>query len=177
MRVSLLFQLCLLCAVAQSATLEKLSLEEMAQKSTLIVRGSITACTGEAKGSLIYTKCTVSVSERWKGSSGPQLEFYVPGGTARGLVQIFTGTPKFTAGQENVLFLWSGRSGLNQVIGLSQGVFDIYTDGKGGVAAKRSATAERIVDAAGQPVRDNGIEMNLSALRQRVSQVLNGGRP
>ena len=102
----------LMCGTTSwSATLEKLSLDEMSQRSTVIVRSKVNSCAGEQRGSVIYTRCRVSVIERWKGTAGAQLEFLVPGGTSRGLTQVFTGTPNFAAGSEYVLFLWSGRSG------------------------------------------------------------------
>ena len=167
--------LSLLCGCLLSATtLEKLSVEDMSQKSTLIVRGRIGGCAGEQRGSMIYTRCRINVSERWKGAAGNQVEFLIPGGAARGLVQTFIGTPKFNAGAEYVLFLWSGRSGNLQVIGLSQGAFDVKVNGKGDATAKRDATTDMMLDAAGRPVRDEGVEMSVTALRHRVAQSIGG---
>lgn len=166
---------CLLALAAgqgTSATLEKLSVEEMAQKSTLIVRGRVTGCAGELKQSVIYTSCTVAVSERWKGQSGAQVRFVIPGGRASGLVQTFTGTPKMNDGGEYVLFLWAGRSGVNQVIGMSQGVFDLQKDAKGQLVVTRSATSERMVDKTGAEVQDEPIRAGVVELRQRVRQAL-----
>ena len=135
-----------------AATLEKLSIEEMSRKSTLIVRGQVTQCTGETRGPLIFTRCRVRVSERWKGTAGVAVDFLVPGGTAGGFTQKFTGTPRFGPCEQYVFFLWTGRSGATQIIGLSQGVFDVQPDGKGGVVARRAASTELMLDAAGQPV-------------------------
>ena len=154
-------------ALAAGATLEKLSVEEMSQKSTLIVRGRIAGCSGEIEGSVIYTACNVAVSERWKGQSGPQVRFVIPGGTARGLVQTFTGTPKMNSGAEYVLFLWAGRSGINQVIGMSQGVFNVDT----GVVT-RKATSERMVDKEGNDIPDEPVRLGVDELRRRVRQAL-----
>jgi hypothetical protein len=162
----------LLAAFAGAATLEKLSVEEMAQKATLIVRGKVTGCAGENRGSMIYTRCQMTVSERWKGEAGTQVDFVVPGGTARGLTQIFTGTPKFATGEEHVLFLWAGRSKINQVIGLSQGKFDIKVDGKGSPVVQRAATSEVMLDKSGLPVTDTRMEFGVSELRNRVRQAL-----
>jgi hypothetical protein len=162
----------LLCAHASSAaTLEKLSIDEMSQKSTVIVRGRVNSCAGEQRASVIYTRCRVSVTERWKGKAGAQLEFLVPGGTARGLTQVFTGTPNFAPGTEYVLFLWGDKSGSLQVIGLSQGAFDVKADG---ASVKRPASTERMLDASGQPVKDQAVEMSVAALKQRVLGALGG---
>jgi hypothetical protein len=162
------------CAfLAQGATLESLSIEDMTAKSTVIVRGRINSCAGDQRGSVIYTRCRVDVTERWKGTAGGQLEFLVPGGTAHGLTQVFTGTPKFAPGSEYVLFLWAGRSGNLQVIGLSQGVFDVRGNGSAPVA-KRAASTELMLNAAGQPVQDQAVQMTVTALRQRVGGILGG---
>lgn len=156
-----------------SATLEQLSVEDMSRKSTLIVRGRIGACTGDQKGSVIFTRCKVDVTERWKGTSPAQLEFMVPGGTARGFTQVFTGTPKFTKGSEHVLFLWAGASGNLQVIGLSQGVFDVGTAGST-PTVKRPASRELMLNAAGEPVKDESVQMSLENLRVRVNRAIEG---
>ena len=158
-----------------AATLEKLSIEDMAVKATVIVRGQVTGCTGETRGPLIFTRCRVQVSERWKGAAGANVDFLVPGGTAGGHTQKFTGTPSFQSGEQYVLFLWKGRSGMTQIIGLSQGVFDIQTDGKGGITVKREASTEVMLDAAGRPVKDEAITLTVGALKQRVERAIAGG--
>lgn len=165
------------CAFSVSAaTLERLSIDQMSQKSTSIVRGRITQCSGELRAAVIYTRCKVQVAERWKGSAGATLEFVVPGGTAAGLTQNFTGTPKFQPNEDYVLFLWTGRSGVNQVIGLSQGVFDLRVDAKGQTLAARAASSEVMLDAAGERVVDKAVEMRVADLRRQVSAALKEAR-
>ena len=68
---------------AFAATLEKLTVEQMAQQSTMIVRGQVTGCSGETRGAMIYTRCGVAVSETWKGTPRPSVDFLVPGGGFR----------------------------------------------------------------------------------------------
>lgn len=164
--------LCLFVLAASAATLEKLTTEEMSQKATLIVRGRVTGCSGDVRGPIIYTACTVAVSERWKGQAGSIVQVWIPGGTAQGLVQTFTGTPKFTNGDEYVLFLWAGRSGLNQVIGLSQGVFDLKPAPSGQMTAKRAAASERMLSKDGQPVQDQAVELRVTELKAQVQRAL-----
>jgi hypothetical protein len=164
--------LCLFVLASSAATLEKLTTGEMSQKATLIVRGRVTECSGEVRGPLIYTACTVAVSERWKGQAGSTVQVWIPGGAARGLVQTFTGTPKFTNGDEYVLFLWAGRSGLNQVIGLSQGVFDLTPTSTGQVAAKRAASSGRMLSKTGQEIQDEAVELRVSELKSQVRRAL-----
>ena len=162
-------------ALACAATLEKLSLDEMSQKSTLIVKGRVLSCGGETRGSVIYTRCQVAVQERWKGQAAEQTSFIIPGGTSRGLTQTFTGIPRFDAGLDYVLFLWAGRSGVNQVIGLSQGVFDVKIEGKAAIA-KREASSETMLNAHGDTVSDTSLSISLAELRKRVQAVVGGAQ-
>jgi len=160
---------------ATGATLEKLSIEEMSQKATLIVRGKVSGCSGEAQGSLIYTRCQIQVLESWKGAAPGQISFSVPGGQFQCLVQTFTGTPKIDVGQEYVLFLWTGKSGRTQVIGLSQGVFHFVSDSKAtgsGKKLSRGASTELMVDSSGKPVTDTSVETTVGELNARVNRAL-----
>ena len=166
----------LLCStVAFSATLEQLSIEQMAQKSTSIVRGRVTGCAGEMRGSVIYTRCGLSVSETWKGTPTTKSEFVVLGGTARGLSQTFSGAPRFGSNEEFVFFLWTGKSGVAQIIGLSQGVFGVTFSPTGQATVKRAAASAVMLDAQGKQVQDEAITLSVSELRNRVNKALAGG--
>lgn len=157
-----------------AATLEYLSLDDMAKKSTAIVRGRVQSCAGQFRGSVIFTHCTVSVTEQWKGTSGPVVDVATPGGSARGMAQNFSGSPKLLPGEEYVLFLWTGKSGMTQVIGLSQGVFDLKPDAKGQAVAQRAATTERMLDASGNVISDSPVEMRVRELKSQVMKSLSG---
>jgi hypothetical protein len=164
--------------VAQTATLEYLSLDDMTAKSTAIVRGRVLSSSASFQGPLIYTHFTVQVLERWKGPDAAQLDVVVPGGAAQGLRQTFSGTPRLAEGSEYILFLWTGTSGLTHVIGLSQGIFTLENDAKSELMATRAASTEAVLDpktggvVTGQPVR-----LRLGDLRSRVRAVSErGGR-
>ena len=159
-----------------AATLEYLSLDDMAKQSTAIVRGRVQSCAGEFRGSVIFTHCKVAVTEQWKGAAQPLVDVATPGGTARGMAQNFPGSPKLAQGQEYVLFLWTGKSGMTQVIGLSQGVFDLKPAATGHASgqaiAQRAATTERMLDAAGNVISDSPLEMRVRELKARVVKSL-----
>jgi hypothetical protein len=162
--------------LGRGATLERLSLDDMIEKSTAIVRGRVTGSYSALHGSIIYTHFTVQVQERWKGAETQQMDVVVPGGTSGVYRQTFTGTPKLTGGGEYVLFLWKGASGLTNIIGLSQGVFDLKRDGKAGEAlAVRPAAAEVMLDSSGRAVKDEPVQMRLHALRERITTTLARG--
>jgi len=169
----------LLATTLPAVTLERLSLDEMTDKSTAIVRGRVVSSQARLHGPLIYTHFTVQVLERWKGAESSQVDVAVPGGSASGLRQTFSGAPRLASGDEYVFFLWRGASGITHVIGLSQGVFGLKSGADGSVTATRAASVETMLDSkTGRVVADETIRMGLADLRSRVTGRLEsrGGR-
>ena len=171
--------LCLLALAATtvfSTTLEKLALDDMIVKSTEIVRGRVSSISSLRRGALILTQARVTVSERWKGPEASSVDVFLHGGTFQGLRQTFSGTPELREGSEYVFFLWAGKSGNRQIIGLSQGVLDIQvTDAKTGTVelmAHRAAIADMVDRGTGQEVDDPGFTIPVNQLRTRVKRVL-----
>ena len=64
--------------------------------------------------------------------------------------QPVAGAPTLTAGQDYVFFLWTSKSGLTQVIGLSQGLFNVTTNAQGQVIVSRGAASEPMLNSSGQ---------------------------
>src|SRR5258708_36569261 len=61
-------------AILLSTTLQQLSLDDMIQKSTVVVRGRVTGSYAAMAGVDIFTYYHVQVSETWKGPSAAQLD-------------------------------------------------------------------------------------------------------
>jgi hypothetical protein len=154
---------------AWAVTLEYLSVEDMARQATAIVRGRVVGSTTAAQGPLIYTQYTVEVQERWKGVEAATVQAVVLGGALAGRTQTFAGAPNLVEGSEYVLFLWTGPSGMTQIIGLSQGVFPLAKDASGELLATRAATAEPLLDRkTGRMVNDRPLRLRLSELHSLV---------
>lgn len=156
---------CLVAGVSRATTLERLSLDEMIQQSTAIIRGSVTSMAAHQRGSIIYQQVQVRVLERLKGSGATVVDVWVPGGTLNGFRQTFSGTPQLSTGMEYVFFLWTGPRGATQVIGLAQGVLNLKLDAKGNSHVQRAAIAEGV----GTPI--DAIAMSLDSLRLRIQRV------
>lgn len=151
------------------ATLERLTLDDLIAKSTAIVRGKVTARYASFRGPIIYTHYEVQVSEQLKGASGSLIDVVVPGGTANNLRQIYSGAPQLDLGGEFVLFLWTGPSGLNQIMGLTQGLFRL-SPGASSSMVTRAASTELMLEAGtSRPVRDETLVMSLNDLRARIA--------
>lgn len=159
-----------------ATTLQKLTLPEMAQKSTAVVRARVKASAGVLHGSDVYTVYQLEPVEVWKAPvSGAPREVAVPGGVAGGWRQPVDGAPSLVEGREYVLFLWTSKTGLTQLIGLSQGLFDVRAE-SGIPTVWRGAASERMLDAGGQPVRDEAVSMKLAELKTQVTRALAGAR-
>jgi len=176
-RVKRHFQLALVLTFClmplQGATLERLSLEEMIAKSTAIVRGKVVGSYAALSGPAIYTHYSVQVSERLKGDGSNSVEVVVPGGVAGGLRMSVSGAPVLNTGDEFVFFLYTGKSGLTSIVGLTQGLFSL-AKGASDPTATRTASRELMLDrVTARPVKDETLVMPLSQLRARIA----GGQP
>lgn len=190
-------------APVRGTTLERLPLGEMTQKSTAIVRAKVVGSSGVLRGADVYTVYQIEIVESWKGrppdaatvrglpesrrpdaitakglpegsgKSNPA-QVAVPGGVAGGLRQMVAGAPSLHVGEEYVMFLWTSRSGLTQLIGLSQGLFNVKRSAAGDAAAMRAAAGELMLDSSGRAVKDEAVSMKLSDLKAQVHRALSG---
>jgi hypothetical protein len=155
--------------VSQSATLEQLSEARLIDESTEIVRGTVVYCNNTYRPPVIWTVCEVNVTESFKGQPSAKIQVAIPGGTAGGYRQSFEGAPTLARNAQYLFFLWQGKSGLKQIMGLSQGLLNVVRDDKGNLIIVRGKSSEQMVNAAGQPVEDSGVNMPLDAMRRAIS--------
>jgi len=164
-----------------ATTLIQLSLNDLITLSSGIVRAKVTGVRTDYRGADIYTYYQLQVSEDWRASgltptAPQQIEVAVPGGVARGVRQTVAGSPSMVVGQEYVVFMWTSRSGLTQVIGLSQGLFLVQADANGNPVLVRPASGETVVDKNGNPVTDQALSISLAALRAQTRSTLGGAQ-
>jgi len=161
-------------ATLVAATLEQLSLDDLALKSTAIVRAKVLGSYAEFRGAEIFTHWKLEVEEQWKG--GTAAEVLVPGGSVRGYRQSVPGAPQLTVGKEYVLFLWTSKSGATYLTGWGQGVFELSRDESGKLVATRAPASETMVEhGTWRPVRDHGLQIAFSELAARISATLGKG--
>jgi hypothetical protein len=154
----------------QCATLEQLSLSDMSAKSTAIVRAKVVSSYAAMSGPVIYTHYQLQVSERYKGGAQSTVDLAIPGGVANGVRQVWGGAPQLDTGDEYVFFLWTGKSGLTQVMGLSQGLFAVAQDGSKDPGVTHAATHELMLDHnTGRAVQDHTLSMPLSGLKAQIA--------
>jgi hypothetical protein len=153
---------------APATTIERLTVDEMIAKSTLIVRGKSAVGEGVRRGGIIYTEYVFRVEETIKGSAPATLRLTVPGGTVRGASQMFAGTPRLEPGQDYVVFVWTSRGGVHHIIGLSQGLFDAKVNSAGEWVLRRGPASAHVVDQQGKEIADQALELNWSEVKRRV---------
>ncbi|MEP6714721.1 MAG: hypothetical protein ABJC09_04060 [Terriglobia bacterium] len=156
------------CLPAPAVTLRQLSMDQMTQSATAIVRARVTGSSASFTGSAIYTHYKLQIVETWKGFAPS--EVLLPGGAAKGLKQSVSGVPVLQVGSEYVMFLWTSSStGLTHLVGLTQGLFNVSQQPDGSITVVRGEIGETILDGSGAAIRDRAVQMNLSDLKSRVS--------
>lgn len=168
------FSLAVLGAQAlRCATLERLTLPDMISKSTAIVRATVGGSSVSHSGPVIYTHFQLNVTEWYKGAAQSTIDLALPGGVSGGIQQVYSGVPQLHAGDDYVFFLWTGKSGLTQIIGLSQGLFAVSGASAKDPALTRAASHETMLDhATGRQVQDQTLRMTLSSLKSRIKTQL-----
>lgn len=156
---------------AGATILQQLTLDEMARKSTSIVRAKVTGSSEIVRGGDVFTVYKFETLEVLKSGLAAR-EVAVPGGVAGGMRQVVAGAPTLRAGREYVLFLWTGRSGLTQLMGMSQGLFSVDRSTAGDLQVSRAPASEQMLDAAGRAARDEALSMPLPELKAKVSKAL-----
>lgn len=162
-----------------ASTLQRLSLNDMILKSSMIVRGTVQPGTSAAmRGALIYTHYQLSVTTVYKGTQTPgqTVDVAIPGGVMNAIQQPVAGAPMLSAGQDYVMFLWTSKSGLTQVIGLSQGLFNVSKNSQGQVVVSRGAANAVMLDGSGNPVADSDLQMPLAQLVNSIQGALAGSK-
>ena len=150
-----------------AATLQQLSMDEMNQGATTVVRARVSGSSSSFTGSTIYTHYKLETLESWKGQPVP--EVLVPGGQSNGLRQSFPGMPDLQVGSEYVLYLWKSQTtGIVHLMGLGQGVFTVVRKPDGTVTADRQRLGETMLDKAGRKVADQPVSIGLTTMKARA---------
>jgi hypothetical protein len=161
-----------LSLAAPAATLQYLTLDQISQSATAIVRAKVTASSASFTGKTIYTHYKLQVSEAWKGSA---TELMLPGGVAGGFRQSFPGVPELQVGSEYVMYLWTSKvTGITQLVGLTQGLFNVSASTTSNALVWRPANADSLLDANLRPLTDQPVSMTLSAMKSRVIAAMGG---
>lgn len=111
---------------ARATLLKGLSLDDLCQRSGVILRGEVVSRSAAWKGGRIYTRVTLRVESSLRGAhrAGQTVSFWRLGGKVGRYVQLIRGAPTFRRGDRVLVFL-SRRGAHLFVTGMAQGRFAI----------------------------------------------------
>jgi len=121
-----LLALTLLASPAAASTALPATVEGLARASDAVVRGTVetSASRFTSDGRQIYTFAEIRTAAVWRGSAPARPVVRVPGGAVGDVGMLVPGAPRFTPGEEVVLFL--RRAGpVHLLVGLAQGKFAV----------------------------------------------------
>jgi hypothetical protein len=112
-------------AALQATTIPRLSLNELAQGSGLIVHGRVLRqwCGWDPEHRFIWTHSELAIREVLKGRPNTTITISEPGGTVNGLTMQVPGVVQFAAGEEVVVFLHDTPLHYWRVRGWTQGKY------------------------------------------------------
>ena len=157
--------------------MQQLSMDDLAVKSTAVVRGRVTDTYMALTGPTVYTHYHLAVSETWKGTAAGTVDVALPGGTASGIQQSYPGVPQLAIGTEYVVYLWTSPGGVTMPTGFSQGIFTVTGTATSAMTLTRSASSELMLDASGHPVHDHPVSMPISDMKSAVASALSKFTP
>jgi hypothetical protein len=147
---------------------------EMVTASHAIAHGRVVAVDADPTGNLrtVRTFVTLEVEQYLKGSLGRRVTFSVPGGQVGRYRRMIVGAPHFAEGDEVIVFLSARGPSIPYVFGLSQGVYRVARDGRGGALVTppiMPSAAERVVrgDPARRPVGFDAFAREIRAALER----------
>ena len=164
-------------AQVEAATVEAMTLDEMAQRAEMIVVGRVMGSRSDwnAQRTRIYTYFTFEVERFLKGGAGErEITIRLWGGQVGGFTSMVPGTPQFIDGEEVLLFCSGSRARIPTVLGLSLGKFSITQNAAGEKILKRdiSGLVLRNYRTDSRPVGAPPTRYRLSDVESRIQAAL-----
>lgn len=177
LRTAALLAACLAAPGAvEGATVEPMSLDDLARRADFIVIGRCVALRADwnASGTRIYTYATIAVERFLKGGGVREVTLRVLGGQVGGMAAIVPGSPTFNTGEEVLLFCVGGEARMPTVLGLSLGKFTLTRDEAGVRMVKRDLSGLTLADyrTDSRPVGTPPVRFPLAEVEARVARAL-----
>jgi hypothetical protein len=131
----------------RATTLKRMSVADLSRAAHTVVRARCITNSTRWDAGEIWTFTTFDVEETWKGSAPAQITVRLLGGQAGNFTSTVSGVPRFTPGEELILFLERTPAQDFSIVSWMQGTFRIGHSG---------TTGQEIVtqDTAAFPVFD-----------------------
>ena len=162
---------------ANAATVEAMTLEEMAQRADFIFVGRAVDSRADwnVQRTRIYTYTTFQVERFIKGGSGEeQVTLRLWGGQLGPILSIVPGTPQFAPGEEVLLFCVGSGARIPTLLGLALGKFTLTRDDAGETMLKRDISGLVLANyrTNSQPAGTPPTRYRLSDVEARIDRAL-----
>lgn len=174
-------QLFVCCFALHATTLQRMSLQRMAQAAQVIVRARCVSNHSLWDSGEIWTETTFTAEETWKAAPTQEVpgtfSVRLLGGTIGVLTSHVSGVPRFRPGEDVLVFLQPTTHGDFSVVGWMQGTFRIRRDPHSGEETVTQDTAAfATFDPQTRRFEATGIRnLSLSSFRQRVAAAVENG--
>ncbi len=180
----LLFLPFVVSALAHATLVPRMTLEQAVDDSVLIVQGTVvrTWSAWGDKRQFIWTHYELKVSDALKGLAARNIVISEPGGTVGNTGMQIAGAPRYSVGEEVVLFATRTPIGYLRTAGWGQGKY-VVVDGRDSDrrvvrSSVRDITLFDPISRAGSPPRQKQTilsrldGMELTAFKERVRQLV-----
>jgi hypothetical protein len=174
-RIALLLAgLFLFVLTAGATTLARMSLDRLAAAADAVARARCASAESRWENGAIWTVTSFDVIETMKGALPERFTLRLPGGRVGHLTDTVDGAPRFSPGDEAVLFLERSRAGGFSVSGWVQGTFRIGRDPHTGQqTVTQDSSSFPVFDPATRAFRAEGIRgMPMETFRERLMDAI-----
>ena len=156
---------------ALATTLKRMSVTDLSRAAHTVVRARCITSSTRWEAGEIWTFTTLDVEEVWKGSAPAQITIRLLGGSAGNFTSTVSGVPRFSPGEDLILFLERTPAQDFSIVSWVQGTFRIGLNRTTGEETITQDTATfPVFDPASQRFEATGIrKMPISAFRSLVT--------
>jgi hypothetical protein len=174
MQVLLIVVALAVTATVRATTLARLSIEQMAVAADHVARVRCAASESRWENGAIWTVTTFAVVESMKGNLPPQVQVRLPGGRVGHLTASVDGTPKFSPGDDAIVFLERTPAGEYSVTAWVEGTFRISRELRTGrETVTQDSSVFAVFDPATRAFRTEGVrQMPVEQFRARVASAI-----
>lgn len=158
----------------RATTLARLSLDQLAAGADGVARVRCVGAESRWENGAIWTVTTFDVLEPMKGNLASRIVVRLPGGKVGHLTAAVDGTPKFSSGEEAVVFLERMRTGGYSLAGWVEGTFRIALDpATHHETVTQDSSGFAVFDAATRTFRTEGVrKMPIELFRARLTAAI-----
>jgi hypothetical protein len=158
----------------RATTLERMSLGQLAQAASTVVRARCASTSARWENGAIWTFSEFDIVERFKGKAPARVSVRLPGGRVGHISTQVEDAPAFRPGDDAVLFLEAAADGSYGVTAWAEGTFRIRKDSEDGrELVTQDSSGVAVFNPVTRQFRGDGIRNLLwSEFRRRLLDAL-----